>query len=144
MSSKASTLKLFRQIHLYFGIFISPAILFFAITGALQTFSLHETTRGSDYKPPVWLMKLGQLHKKSTLVLPVSRPQPPAAAKVDGPVKSLDPQAKTQDSLRTGVGSTSKSPAADRKPKNHLPMKIFFSVVSIGLVSSTFTGIYMA
>jgi hypothetical protein len=30
------------------------------------------------------------------------------------------------------------------KPKSHLPMKIFFLVVSVGLFLSTLTGIYMA
>ena len=131
MTSKASTLKLLRQIHLYFGVFISPAILFFAITGALQTFSLHETTRGSDYKPPTWIVKLGQLHKKQTLVLPVRKPQPPAAT-------------KTQDAPKPADASTSKQPTPDAKPKNLLPMKLFFLLVSIGLVTSTFTGIYIA
>lgn len=49
-------LKNSRQIHLYLGVFTTPALLFFAITGALQTFSFHETTKGSDYKPPKsWL-----------------------------------------------------------------------------------------
>ncbi len=63
MSSSHKILKVARQIHLYTGIFISPAILFFALTGALQTFSLHETSRGSDYKPPTWILTLAQLHR---------------------------------------------------------------------------------
>ena len=135
MTSKASILKLFRQIHLYLGVFISPAILFFAITGALQTFSLHETTKGSDYKPPAWLVKLGQLHKKQTLVVPVRKPQPPAPAAA--PTKPAD----------TSAPAASKPLLPDSiapKPKNLLPMKLFFLLVSIGLVISTFTGIYMA
>ncbi|MBB5055768.1 hypothetical protein HDF16_000437 [Granulicella aggregans] len=136
MPSKASTLKLFRQIHLYFGVFISPAILFFAITGALQTFSLHETTKGSDYKPPAWLVKLGQLHKKQTLVVPVRRPQPPAPAAA--PAKPADLSSPSASK------PASQPDAAAPKPKNLLPMKLFFLLVSIGLVISTFTGIYMA
>ena len=40
MTSKNDTLKLFRTLHLYIGTFIAPALLFFAFTGALQTFSL--------------------------------------------------------------------------------------------------------
>jgi hypothetical protein len=133
MPTKSSTLKLFRQIHLYFGVFISPAILFFAITGALQTFSLHETTKGSDYKPPTWLVKLGQLHKKQTLVVPVRRPQPPAAA-----------PAKATDASTPAASKPLLPDAIAPKPKNLLPMKLFFLLVSIGLVISTFTGIYMA
>jgi hypothetical protein len=135
MPSKASTLKLLRQIHLYFGVFISPAILFFAITGALQTFSLHETTKGSDYKPPTWLVKLGQLHKKQTLVVPVRRPQPPAPAAAP---------AKAADASTPAASKPLLPDAIAPKPKNLLPMKLFFLLVSIGLVISTFTGIYMA
>ncbi len=52
MSSSHTFLRYTRLVHLYIGVFIAPALLFFALTGALQTFSLHETTRGSSYKPP--------------------------------------------------------------------------------------------
>jgi hypothetical protein len=141
MPSKASTLKLFRQIHLYFGVFISPAILFFAITGALQTFSLHETTKGSDYKPPAWLVKLGQLHKKQTLVVPVRKPQAPAAIKAPDLPKSPDAATPSSASL---APKQLLPDAIVARPKNLLPMKLFFLLVSIGLVTSTFTGIYMA
>ena len=58
MSSSHTLLKYLRLIHLYIGVFIAPALLFFAFTGALQTFSLHETTRGSSYKPPAWAVML--------------------------------------------------------------------------------------
>jgi hypothetical protein len=60
MSSSHTFLKYTRLTHLYIGVFISPALLFFAFTGALQTFSLHETTRGSSYKPPAWAVTLGR------------------------------------------------------------------------------------
>src|ERR1700744_3372323 len=67
-----TTLRLFRKTHLYFGLFISPALLFFALTGAVQTLSLHEAA-GSSYKPPALLAELGQLHKKQTTVMPVRK-----------------------------------------------------------------------
>ena len=56
--------------HLYLGVFIAPMLLFFAITGGLQTFGLHEGGRGSSYKPPAWLATMAQLHKKQTVVMP--------------------------------------------------------------------------
>jgi hypothetical protein len=124
MTSSVKTLKLIRQIHLYLGVFISPALLFFAITGALQTFSLHETTQGSDYKPPVWIVKLGQLHKKQTTTLPIRRPRPEAPR----PAADKPAQPATPPPVQ----------------KSHLPMKLFFLLVSIGLALSTFTGIYMS
>src|ERR1700757_615591 len=76
MSSAHKLLKSLRLIHLYIGVFIAPALLFFAFTGALQTFSLHETTRGSSYKPPAWAVMLGQIHKKQTPIVPIRKPAP--------------------------------------------------------------------
>jgi len=139
MSSSHATLKFFRQIHLYIGIFISPALLFFAFTGALQTFSLHETTQGSSYKPPTWIVTLAQIHKKQTSVVPVRKPRPqgfdkPADA-AGSPGKHGAPQ----------VVAAPATPAPPPVPqKSHLPLKIFFLLVSLGLFTSTLTGIYMA
>ena len=123
-------LKLLRQTHLYIGIFISPAILFFALTGALQTFSLHETTQGSNYKPPTWIVTLAQFHKKQTTTVPIRKPRPDAP-KPDKP----------------SADATPKAPAPTTPPppqKSHLPMKIYFLLVTLGLFTSTLTGIYMA
>ncbi len=47
--------------HMYIGILIAPSVLFFALTGALQIFSLHEA-HGS-YVPPPLLEKLRRMHK---------------------------------------------------------------------------------
>ena len=136
MSSPANFLKTARLTHLYLGVFIAPALVFFAFTGFIQTFSLHETSRGSSYQPPAILVKLGQLHKKQTLIVPVRRP--PAAA--PEAVKPMAPPS----------ASPSPAPAArpadapPAKTKNLLPMKLFFALVSVGLVVSTATGVYMA
>ena len=119
----ANSLKLFRQIHRYAGLFIAPALLFFSFTGALQTFSLHETTQGSSYKPPAWIVILGQIHKKQTTIVPVRKPK----ADTPKPEKTPDPTAQPVP-----------------KAKNHLPLKSFFLLVAIGLFTSTGTGIYMA
>ena len=74
MPAKAPLLKLLRSVHLYIGAFTTPAILFFAFTGAIQTFGLHETNRDHpDYKPARWVAVLGQLHKKQSPVLPARR-----------------------------------------------------------------------
>ena len=126
MTSSHKILKVARQVHLYIGIFISPAILFFALTGALQAFSLHETTRGSDYKPPTWIVTLGQLHKKQTTTVPVRKQRPAdAAPKPDKPASTAPQQPEPPQ-------------------KSHLPMKIFFLVVAVGLFISTITGVYMS
>jgi hypothetical protein len=131
MPRLASILKRVRQLHLYFGVFIAPAVLFFAFTGALQSLNLHEIIPGRAYKPAAWIVTLAQLHKKQTTIVPVRKPRPEASPKAE----KLD--------------STLQSPATSQKPSEkpspyHLPMKIFFFLVSIGLAFSTVTGLFMA
>lgn len=135
MPNPNTLLKSLRQLHLYFGLFISPAILFFALTGALQTFSLHETVRGSDYQPAAWIVKLAQLHKKQTVTTPQRKPS-------SNPVESQQDKQK-MDKPVAPVPETQKVPVVSARMQ-HLPMKIFFLLVTLGLFSSTLTGIYMA
>lgn len=116
-----------RQLHLYLGTFFAPAILFFATTGALQTFSFHERTKGSSYNPPVLLMKLAQLHKKQTLVLPPKRPPAQNASR---------PEAESRPSPEAN-----KPPV---QPASTLLMKWFTFLMGIGLDTTTLLGIYMA
>ena len=132
--TSASTLKAIRLIHLYAGILFAPTILFFAITGGLQMFSFHETTRGSSYVPPQALEHLAQLHKKGTLYLPQRRSAPAAAAKPEG----AKPEAPEPD---TPKADTAKPPAPQHNP---LPTKVFFAATALALVLSTLTGIVMA
>jgi len=156
MSKGHAVLKFLRKVHLYLGIFTTPALLFFAFTGAMQTFSLHETTPGSSYKPPAWIATLAQLHKKQTTAVPVRKMRPPApengergeagshafngtgeAAKDIGPPAS----GPAQPAGASRAGKTGESPAPQ---KSHLPMKIFFLLVAVSLALSTLTGIYMS
>ena len=121
-----------RYTHLYLGVFIAPALLFFAFTGALQTFSFHETTRGSSYKPPAWIATLAQIHKKQTMTVPV-RKLPPPGFQATGPKSDkVDKPDKSQPLT------------APAKPHNPLPLKLFFLLVSIGLFLSTLSGLYMS
>ncbi len=118
-----------RQLHLYLGTFFAPAILFFAITGALQTFSFHERTRGSSYEPPVLLMKLAQLHKKQTLALGQKKPAPQEASGA-----AAHPQNRT-------ATEEAKPPS---QPAATLLMKWFTFIMGLGLVTTTLLGIYMS
>jgi hypothetical protein len=142
MSISHKVLKYLRLIHLYTGVFIAPALLFFAFTGALQTFSLHETTRGSSYKPPAWAAMLAQIHKKQTPVVPV-RKAPPQNKQADKAVPE-----KTQPSSSNAKAAPVEPPKSTEEaaPKSHnaLPLKCFFLLVSIGLFASTLSGIYMS
>ncbi|OJV42619.1 MAG: hypothetical protein BGO25_09955 [Acidobacteriales bacterium 59-55] len=126
MPPRRTLLHYTRYTHLYLGVFISPALLFFAFTGALQTFSLHETTRGSSYKPPAWIATLAQIHKKQNMTVPVRKLQPVPVPTAKLPAGKPEP------------------PAIASKPHNAMPLKLFFLVVSVGLFTSTVSGIYMS
>ena len=121
MNSRISGLKTIRIVHLYLGVFIAPAILFFAFTGALQTFSLHDVAKDGSYRPASWIVFLAQLHKKQTTQL--LTPKGPSTKN-----SSQDDPKKHDSVLKHST----------------LPMKIFFLVVSIGLFLSTLTGLSMS
>ncbi len=125
MPAKAHLTKLLRSVHLYVGAFTTPAILFFAFTGAIQTFGLHETNRDHpEYKPARWVAVLGQLHKKQTAVLPVRRsPQPAQGRPASAPVVFARPA------------------PASVSARHPLPLRIFFALVCVGLFASTLTGL---
>ncbi len=155
MSPSKNLLKTSRVLHLYLGVFTTPALIFFAFTGFVQTFSLHETTRGSDYKPPQILVNLGQLHKKQTLVVPVRKAPAAEKSAIPKPVpaasetSAASPTGRKQEDVDSSRQKPSSAKAAEPaavpvKTKNLWPMKIFFAIVSISLLLSTFTGLYMA
>ncbi|GAB3793356.1 PepSY domain-containing protein [Dyella agri] len=133
MSLSHRFLKACRQVHLYLGVFTAPALLFFAITGGLQTFSFHETTRGSSYAPPKWLAVAAQLHKKQTMDMPARKPRPAADS-----VAARTAEAAPVPAPRP-VGE-----AAAPRARNPLPLKIFTALVALALALSTLTGLYLA
>jgi hypothetical protein len=128
--TSASILKAVRQIHNVTGLFFAPTILFFAVTGGLQMFGLHETSRGSSYVPPAILVHLSQMHKKGTLYLPARKAPQAAQPKPDG-AKQEAPKAEGP------------KPPQSPPPPNPLPIKIFFAATALALVISTCTGIVM-
>jgi cytochrome b subunit of formate dehydrogenase len=141
-SRKARLLKIARQLHMYIGIFSAPALLFFALSGALQTFSLHQATKGSDYRPAKWIAVMGELHKNQTAQLPAPKPARKAALAMGAPLGSsgIAPAAKASapESGKASAGSP------DRPVRHTLPLKIFFVIVSLSFFSSVLTGIYMS
>jgi hypothetical protein len=134
-STRVRILKTVRVLHLYVGAFISPAILFFAFTGLLQTFSLHENAKNGNYRPPRWVVSLAQLHKKQTIQVRASKLPASMVLKSGDPgVKGGEPGAKKHSPVS----------APEASPRNTFPMKIFFALVSVGLFISTATGLYMS
>lgn len=137
MASSHRLLKWMRFLHLYLGVFTAPALIFFAVTGGLQTFSLHEPARDGSYKPSAWLASMGMLHKKQITMVPQRRPRelPGGAA--------VGPGATPADASRKPDAGEKPSAAAAQK-KNLLPMKLFFALVSLSLLISTLTGVYLS
>ena len=127
----ATWLQSIRLTHRYLGLFFAPTILFFATTGGLQMFGLHETARGSSYVPPNILLHLSQLHKKGTLHLPPRKAAPPNSANSDG-VKQDGPKREAP------------MPAQVPPAPSSLPMKIFLATTALALAVSTCTGLIMS
>ena len=120
----ALRLAAIRRWHSYFGAFIAPSILFFALTGSLQLFSLHEAH--GDYRPIPLVEKLGMLHKDQVFAAKPKRKPPAAGAQA---ARSA-PKAETH---------------RDEGPKTStLALKWFFLFVAASLAVSTCLGLWMA
>jgi hypothetical protein len=132
----AAQLKVARQWHLYLGTFFAPSILFFAFTGSLQLFGLHEGHPGEPYQPPAWIQKLASIHKDQN-VSEKHGPPPGLAERQERPSESGEGRRPTQPE----GGSRSEGPGSN---KLTLLLKCFFLAMAVGLVSSTLLGIYMA
>jgi hypothetical protein len=105
--------------HTYLGMILAPSIIFFALTGLLQIFSLHEAHDG--YKPPALIEKLSAVHKDQVFKVKEhdaepAEPPEPADAKPQAPQRSM---------IGTYV------------------LKWFFALVALGLGVSTVLGVWM-
>ena len=138
-----------RRLHSWIGVFIAPSVIFFAFTGIVQLFSLHES-RGA-YHPPALIEGLGSVHKNQIFRIRPPRPEPEQAmpapasgAKAGGPADggpadgdhvAASPRAKPFD-------------GAAAKPRGQ-PLKVYalkwlFTLVGLGLMASTGLGLWMS
>ena len=111
-----------RRFHVYLSMFVAPSVIFFAATGGLQIFGLHEASNGVE--PPAVLAKLGQLHKNQTLVLRPKRPTPAPGAK---------PKAEAAPHTETPLGP----------PPARLALKLVWAGAALGMIFSSGLGIAM-
>jgi hypothetical protein len=111
-----------RQLHAYVGAFIAPSVIFFAFTGSLQLFSLHESH--GAYAPPPVVEMLGRIHKDQ-----VTHGKPGAAAAAHH--HDADHGADHHD-----------HPAA--LPWSVMALKWLFLSVAVGLIGSTLLGLWMS
>jgi hypothetical protein len=122
---RAAALMAARIWHSYAGAFFAPAILFFSVTGAFQTFNLHKPMPG--YHPPALLQALASMHKNQNLNVKYAD----------------DPSPKT--------GKSSNADKPDDTPSLPLSsviaqwmLKVFAALVSVGLIVTTALGLYMS
>ena len=52
-----------RQLHLYLGCIFAPLLIFFAVTGAWQTFMLHRDAKYGTYRAPRILHQFSSVHQ---------------------------------------------------------------------------------
>ena len=112
-----STIRLW---HGYIGILIAPSVIFFALTGALQIFNLHEA-HGS-YTPPALIEGLSSLHKDQVFEQKhTDEPEPEIKTDQQRP----PPEHEENQSLGTML------------------LKWFFLFVALALTASTSLGLWM-
>jgi len=121
----AALLMQVRAIHTYVGMLIAPAVLFFACTGILQIYSLHEAH--GDYTPPPLIEKLARVHKDQVFAAEHHGP-PPAAAQSHAPKPAGPPPGGEERHAKLATTL----------------LKAVFAVVAVGLIGSTCAGLWMA
>jgi hypothetical protein len=124
---KAQTMKKTRRIHHYIGVFFTPAILLFSLSGALQTFRLQEE-KGYGGTPPTWIVWMASVHKDSSM--PRDRS---AEHKAERPPAKMIERAKPNAIVPIAKAASSR-----------LPMQIFVALLSIGLIVSALLGTVIA
>ncbi len=65
-------MKTLRALHVYLGCAFAPLLMMFLVSGALQTFELHEARKDGSYKPAQWLVNAASIHTHQRLA-PESR-----------------------------------------------------------------------
>ena len=119
-----------RQVHAYLTAFVAPTILFFALTGALQIFSLHESHGG--YTPPPLIENLARVHKDQVFNPPRRHRVAPLQTPVARPEGDWVAPAPNPDDGPPPPG-----------PKV-LALKSLFLVAALMLVVATLLGMWMA
>ncbi len=105
--------------HTYLGMMLAPSIIFFALTGLVQIFNLHEAHDG--YKPAALIEKLSAVHKDQVFEAKrheaeAAEPPEPATAQPKAPRRSM-------------IGTYA--------------LKWYFALVALGLGVSTGFGVWM-
>ena len=111
-------MKTARLAHFYLGVFFAPLIIFFAFTGILQVFKLHESYRETPGSQGDWIAWFGQFHKEQAWI-------PPKAAPAKAP-------------------AAAPAPAHEKESVWAKPMKWLVALMGAALVATSFLGLYIA
>src|SRR5262245_36361430 len=57
-------IKTLRAIHLYLGCFFAPILIFFIVSGCLQTFQLHRSKKNGSYTAPLIIKASAEVHQR--------------------------------------------------------------------------------
>jgi len=132
-----------RQWHTMIGVFIAPSVMFFAFTGTLQIFSLHEARGG--YHPPALIEGLGSVHKDQIFRV---KPTGPAAAAdhddADAGHDHGDADHDDHDHDHAAAPADHGSAKPKLQPIKVYALKWLFTFVALGLFTSTSLGLWMA
>jgi hypothetical protein len=120
-------MSLIRTWHTYLGILIAPSVLFFALTGALQIFSLHEAH--GAYKPLPIIEKLASVHKDQVFALGEHHEAPEQPTADAHPGGDAHPPGPAEHEEESSLGT--------------VVLKWLFLVVALGLTTSTLLGLWM-
>jgi hypothetical protein len=105
-----------RLAHYYAGVFFAPTIIFFALSGVLQVFKLHEAYRETPGAKGDWIAWMSIVHRESALIPP--KPAPAKAAPREG--------------------------ASPAKPERSHPFKWFAALMGVSLIGASLAGLWIA
>jgi hypothetical protein len=123
---KATTARRLRQIHRQIGLFFAPAILFFSLSGALQTLGWHEA-RGGSGPPAAWIAWMASIHKDQRVP---SKPR-------EAPHAQSGPADGDHHDDHDGHGKGAEGPSP-------VPMKVFVICLAVALIASSLSGAAIA
>jgi hypothetical protein len=114
-----------RLAHFYLGVFFAPLIVFFAFTGVLQVFKLHEAYRqvpGAQGKDD-WIAWFASFHKEQAWIAP---------------------KAERPNAERPGAAPPGAQPDSRGKDPVAQPMKWLVAAMGVALMLTTCIGLYIA
>ena len=114
-----------RQLHIYISVFVAPSLVFFALTGALQTFRIPD-----QKTTPMLIQKLARVHKDDVFA---GKPERPKGAN-PGPPAAKAPEHEPDHDHGHDAGPKLATEV----------LKWFFAAVSVAIALTTLVGVWMA